>query len=120
MTERMSAADLRAIAKRQQKYGNVITTVDGIKFHSKREAAYYSELKLREKAGEVYEVELQRPYALTIDGRLICTYIADFVFFDQTVMRTRCIDVKGMETDLFKIKRKLMKAIHNVEVECVK
>ena len=58
--ERMSAAEARAQlapAAKPSKYRNTPVTVDGIRFDSKREAAYYSELKIREKAGEVGGVE---------------------------------------------------------------
>jgi hypothetical protein len=60
---RMTAAEYRADSakpKKPSKYRNVPVTVDGIRFASKREAAYYCELKLREKAGEVSGLSLQR------------------------------------------------------------
>ena len=46
------------------KYKNVWTTVDGIKFQSKAEARRYSQLKLLEKAGEVFDLALQPAYQL--------------------------------------------------------
>lgn len=124
MTETLSRDKYReAIAnpKRKNKFGAKRTTVDGITFDSKREAAFYSELKLREKAGEVGGVELQRRFALLgQDGSLICTYVADFCFWDHVADRFRCVDVKGVETDVFKIKRKLMRACLGIDVEVVK
>lgn len=116
----MSAAELKAIQQRGNKYGAKKTVLDGHVFDSKAEANYYAMLKVREKAGEVFEVEMQRPYALTINGYLICTYRADFAFFDALEKRNRVVDVKGVATDVFQIKRKLMKAIYGIDVEVVK
>ena len=119
---KMSAQEYRsqAVAPKPSKYRNRKTVVDGLTFDSKREAEYYAGLKLREKSGEVYEVELQRPFKITINGLLICTYRCDFSFFDDIEKRFRVIDVKGVETDVFRLKRKLMKAVHKIDVEVVK
>ena len=123
MNERLSAKQYQeAIAKpkRGNKYNAQRTLLDGICFDSKAEATYYAGLQLRHKAGEVEDVELQRPYALIVDGALICTYRADFVFWDVAQRRRRVIDVKGVVTDVFRIKKKLMKACHGLDVEVVK
>ena len=88
--------------------------------HSKREAAYYADLKLREKAGEVHGVEIQRPFAITISGLLICTYRCDFSYIDNADKRLHVVDVKGVETDVFRLKKKLMKAVHKIDIEVVK
>ncbi len=120
MNERLSAAQYQAAIAKPNKYKAQRTLLDGICFDSKAEAAYYASLKLRQKAGEVEDVEMQRSYALTINGVLVCTYRADFVFWDVAMKRRRVIDVKGMVTPVFRIKQKLMKACHGLEVEVVK
>jgi hypothetical protein len=123
MTEHLSAKQYQeAIAKPQRgnKYKAQRTLLDGICFDSQAEAHYYAALKLRERAGEVEDVEMQRSYALTINGVLVCTYRADFVFWDVAMKRRRVIDVKGVVTPVFRIKQKLMKACHGLEVEVVK
>jgi len=102
------------------KFKNIRTVIDGISFPSKAEGAYYCMLKLRERAGEVSNVEMQKPYALTVNGFLVCTYRADFVFDDLHEKRHRCVDVKGMQTPEFKIKKKLMWAVHGIDVELAK
>lgn len=107
--------------KKPNKYGAKKTIVDGITFDSKREAAYYGELKIREKLGEVSAVELQRPFKLLgPKGELLCTYKCDFAFWDHIVDRFRVIDVKGIETRDFKIKKRMMRAMNGIEVEVVK
>lgn len=123
--ERMSAAEARAQlapAAKPSKYRNTPVTVDGIRFDSKREAAYYSELKIREKAGEVGGVELQRPFKLLgPKGELIATYRADFAFYDFKQDRFRVIDVKGApETAVFRLKKRLMRALNGIDVEVVR
>jgi hypothetical protein len=124
MTELLSREEGRAIIakpKRGNKYRAVKVTVDGITFDSKREAAYYAELKLREKAGEVSGVELQKPFAiLGANGELICTYRADFAFWDNAQDRFRVIDVKGVETKDFKLKKRLMRILKGIDVEVVR
>lgn len=105
---------------KRNKFGAKPTTLDGITFASKREAAFYAELKLREKAGEVASVELQPVYALTINGSLIGTYKPDFRFWDAREGRTRVVDVKGVRTREFNRTVRLMRAIHKVEIEVVK
>lgn len=102
------------------KYGAIRTTIDGITFDSKAEANRYALLKLREKAGEVYEVELQKPFILSVEGRVIGTYRADFAYYDATIKRNRVEDVKGTDTPLSKWKRKHVAAQYGVEVEIVR
>ncbi len=107
-------------APRQNKFGAVRTVLDGITFASRREAAYYAELKLRERIGEVSAVEMQPRYALTIKGQLIGTYKPDFRFWDNLQGRERVVDVKGVITREFQRTKRLMRAIHGIEVEVVK
>lgn len=112
---------LLAKKPKQNKYRNKPVIVDGIRFDSKREAAYYGELKLREKAGEVGGVELQPRFALIgPDGTLIGTYRPDFAFFDHSADRFRVVDVKGVETREFKRTKRLMKSLKGIEVEVVR
>ncbi|QNQ62498.1 DUF1064 domain-containing protein [Brucella sp. 6810] len=117
---RMSAAEYRQTAGRN-KYGAKKTTLDGIAFDSKAEARFYEDLKRREEAGEVGGVELQRPFViLGPKGEKITTYKADFAFWDFKEDRFRVIDVKGVETPVFRLKRKLVKAFLGVDVEVMK
>ena len=97
---------------RPNKYNNHKTIVDGIKFDSIREAERYQELKLLETAGEISHLELQ-PIVVLQDkfiyqGRMFraITYRADFAYFDRTVNRGVIEDVKGMETDVLRSRRR--------------
>ncbi len=57
-------------------------TLDGIVFDSKGEMKRYALLKLREKIGEISHLERQPTYKVFIDGKLLCTYRADFRYFE--------------------------------------
>lgn len=120
---RLTAKQFRAMNEtpmKRPKYGNRKTTVDNIEFDSKAEAAYYCALKVRERLGEVYEVQLQPRYSFVVNGLLITTYRADFAFYDAVEKRTRVIDVKGFRVRDLSTKLKLMKALHKISVEIVK
>ena len=69
------------------KYHNKKITMDGQKFDSMKEAARYQELKLLER-----EVK----------------YVADFTYVEKGRLTRTVEDVKGLKTDVYKIKRKLM------------
>ena len=96
------------------KYGNRKTVVDGITFDSKREATRYAELKLLQRAGEIFDLQRQVPFTLipkqTRDGKVIerpCVYKADFVYKEKD--GTEVVeDVKGVCTKEYRIKKKLM------------
>lgn len=116
----MSSAEFRQTARRN-KYGAKKTTLDGITFDSKAEARFYAELKQREKDGEVGGLELQRPFVVYgPKGETITTYKADFAFWDFKEDRFRVIDVKGVQTPVFRLKRKLVRSFLGIEVEVVK
>lgn len=97
------------------KYRNVKTVIDGISFDSKKEAKRYSELKLLEKAGEIYRLKTQQSYQLLpaqkggIRNERPLKYIADFVYWDKKTGKQVIEDVKGKTTPAYIVKRKLMK-----------
>lgn len=95
------------------KYHARKTSVDGICFDSRKEADYYCELKILKQAGVVASFELQVPFELIpkykYKGKTVraMKYIADFVvkYVDG---HTEVVDVKGMRTDVYKIKKKML------------
>ncbi len=102
---------------RRSKYKNVITEVDGIKFHSKKEAARWSVLFLLEKAGKIRNLERQVAFKLEVNGVPICKYIADAVYLEDGEKVVE--DVKSEITKkerTYVIKKKLMKAIFSIEI----
>ena len=96
------------------KYKNKKTVIDGITFDSKKEAKRYQELKILEKKGEIVDLELQPKYLLQdkfecqgVKHRAIY-YIADFRYIDVESGQLIVEDVKGLLTEVFKIKEKLL------------
>ncbi|WP_439605465.1 DUF1064 domain-containing protein [Shinella sp.] len=122
MTETMTREQYRAESakSKRSKYGAERTLLDGILFDSKAEARFYADLKNRERAGEVTEIELQREYDLMVNGVLVARYRADFVFFDRILRARRVVDVKGFATRDFRLKAKLMKGCFGIDVEVVR
>ena len=92
---------------KRHKYNAKATVVDGIRFDSQKEARYYCELKLRQAAGEVIGFFRQVP--IHLPGGTILRI--DFLEFhsDDTV---HVVDVKGMETAEFKIKKREVEAAY--------
>ncbi|NMW84242.1 DUF1064 domain-containing protein [Peptoniphilus sp. AGMB00490] len=95
------------------KYNSIKTKVDGIKFDSRKEAARYQELKLLERAGIIKELELQPRFLLQdkfkLDGvthRKI-EYVADFKYWDREKETWIVEDVKGIKTEVYKLKKKI-------------
>lgn len=108
----------------RNKYHNKPLDIDGMHFDSRGEFERWQELRLLERAGQISNLRRQVAYELipaqyepsTVDskgrikrGKLIerkCTYIADFAYQRGSDLIVE--DYKGVETDAFKIKRKLM------------
>lgn len=97
----------------KSKYHSRKQTIDGYVFASKREAQRYLELKILEKAGEISNLELQKRFELIpsqrIDGKVVerpCYYVCDFAYCEGGNQVIE--DAKGMKTEVYKIKKKLM------------
>lgn len=93
------------------KYHAKKTTVDGITFDSKREADRYLVLKDMEEDGSIEDLRSQVRYELVpafdVDGRHYrpVYYVADFVYVEDG--KEVVEDVKGMRTDVYRLKSKL-------------
>lgn len=101
------------------KYRNVKTVVDGITFASAKEARRYGELKLLEKSGRISGLELQPSFRLHVNNCLICTYKADFRYTTDTPHVRGLVvveDCKGFLTPVYRLKKKLMLAVHGISV----
>ena len=101
------------------KYRNHKVSVDGITFHSKKEAARYAELKLLLRAGEITDLELQKRYPMVINGTKVCEYWSDFAYKDrggQEVTEDTKSPVTRKEP-LYRLKNKLFKALYGREIK---
>lgn len=97
------------------KYNAQPTVIDGIRFASKKEANRYCELKLLERAGKIKNLELQPRFKLHAG----IVYIGDFAYLEDG--KTIIEDTKGVETAVFKLKKKLFEADYpELELRIVK
>ena len=96
------------------KYKNIVTTIDNIRFHSKKEANRYRELCLLNKSKLISDLELQPNFKITINNKFICNYKADFAYKQDGEVVYE--DVKGFRTQVYKLKKKLTEAQYNVTI----
>ena len=116
----------------RSKYGAQPTTVDGVRFASKAEAARWQELRLLERAGRIESLRRQVRYPLLAVGAhvgfrlraaaakmrgrkpqagvLVGHYVADFEYFDPERPGLVTEDVKGFVTELSRWKMKHFEA----------
>jgi len=100
--------------RRYSKFKNVtVTTADG-RFDSKGELRRWNQLKLLHRAGEIQDLRRQVSYDIEVLGLHICRYVADYTYTDGG--RKVVEDFKGVRTDTFRLKKKLMKAVHGIDV----
>ena len=89
------------------KYRNIKINTSIGAFNSKLEFKHYQELVLLQKAKLI--INLQRQYRIPLlckEARL--SYIADFVYFDNKRQSYVIADTKGILTDVYKIKKKIL------------
>lgn len=95
------------------KYNNKKITIDNIVFDSKKEARRYQQLKSMEKAGLITNLALQPKFVLqdafVYKNRTYrkIEYIADFSYVRVEDDILVVEDVKGLKTDVFKLKEKM-------------
>lgn len=97
---------------KKSKYGAKKTSVDGHTFDSKKEAEYYSELKLKLRAGAIKGFCLQ-PIFILADG---LKYKADFIVFNND-NNTEIIDVKGFRTKEYITKKKVFEDKYDLKIK---
>lgn len=98
------------------KYRNIRTTVDGFTFDSRGESQRYVWLKARAEAGEISNLERQVSYRLEVAGYKIADYRPDFRYRVGDVEVIEDFKSKATVTPVFRLKSKLMKALHGIDV----
>jgi hypothetical protein len=132
----MDAQEYKKLAKQpKNKYNNAIALVDGIKFHSKKEAARYQVLKSLQACGEIRKLELQTRFQFNVNGQLLrypdgargrkgkpVEYRSDFRYeqIDKKLFVWRVVveDVKSpaSRTPAFLLKAALMLACFGIKI----
>ena len=116
----------------RSKYHAYKAVVDGIQFDSLNESRYYVFIKqVRDnhqetEHGKLLSFDMQVPYTIVPsyikEGHRVrkMEYLADFVLHYEDGTE-RVIDVKGIETDVFKLKKKFVEYVYpEVTIECLK
>lgn len=104
--------------KSRNKYGNRKCSVDGYTFDSVKEMNHYMDLKYRQLAGEIEDLQLQVPFTLQesfidINGKRQrpIVYKADFTYKIASTGEMVIEDVKSPVTannGVYKLKKKMM------------
>ena len=105
---------------RTSKYNAKKVEIDGIKFDSKAEGEYYLHLKQQVTERQILGFERQKRMLLQegfsvegVKGKIRpIFYVVDFIVTENDGTLTY-VDVKGMETDVFKLKKKLFMKRYN-------
>ena len=102
--------------KADNKFGAKSYTDEDGRFHASRaEGSRWHELKLMHRAGLISNLIHQPKFDLTVNGHVICRYIADAEYLDADGNRI-VEDTKGVITPVYRIKRKLMTALHGITI----
>lgn len=122
----MTVKEFKALSPtKRSKFKNVRTG----KYDSRKESDRATVLKILEKQGKIKNLREQVRFEL-IPAQYIkvgerkkdqicleksCSYVADFVYFTDNGIIVE--DVKGMRTDVYKIKKKLMLQVHGIRIK---
>jgi hypothetical protein len=116
MTDVLSVAEYRAVCRKPNKYRNVKVRCDGYTFDSKAEHRRYEELALLERHGLIAQLGIHPSFAIDVLGERICVYVADFSYIEVNGRPFVVEDVKGVRTPNYLLKKKLMLAVHGIEI----
>ena len=100
------------------KYGNrKLTAPDGQRFDSVKEYHRWGCLRLLERAGVIKDLKRQVKFELIprVGEERPCNYIADFTYMENGELVVE--DVKGVKTEAYKIKKKLMLWVHGIRIK---
>lgn len=107
------------------KFGNRKTVFNGEVFDSLKEANRYRELLALQGAGRIKDLDRQVKFTLLpsqkdANGKTIerpINYYADFVYTDTATNKRIVEDVKGVRTDAYILKRKIMLAWFGIQIK---
>lgn len=105
---------------KRNKYNAVRVQIDGIWFDSKMEGSYYHVLKTRQSANQISEIKIHPRYPIEINGIKVCDVELDFEYYDNLAGKLCYDDVKGKDTDISRLKRKLLEAHKGIKVQLVR
>jgi hypothetical protein len=104
----------------RSKYGNTPTTnAKGQRFDSRKEADYAAVLEARQALGDITNLRRQVAFPLLcpFEDRsvMVSFYVADFCYLEHGVRHV--VDVKGLRTQMYRLKKKWLRLQDGIEVE---
>lgn len=96
----------------KHKYNAKPQKIDNMHFDSKKEANYFGQLKLLEKAGEI--LFFLRQTAFDLPGNI--KYRCDFVEFWKNG-DIKFVDIKGYDTPMSRLKRKQVEDLYPIKID---
>lgn len=111
-------AELAKTTRRRQgriPHQRTYSAIIGRTFDSKGECARAETLWAEQQAGRISNLRFQTSFPIAVNGQKVCTYRADFTYLDgngDAVVE----DFKGVRTDVYKLKRRLLKAAWGIEI----
>jgi hypothetical protein len=113
LTLKQKSYDTTTSPAKPSKYRNKRTQCnDGSWHQSKKEAEYCTTLQLRQKAGDIAFFLEQVPFRLPGGVK----YLLDFMVFRKNGA-IDYFDVKGVRTDVYKIKKKQVESLYGIEIQ---
>lgn len=105
------------------KYRNEPTVIGNEKYRSKREARRHQDLLNLQTFGRISELRREVPFVLApkvhiigeLRARPAVRYVADFIYITKDGRRV-VEDAKGMSTPVYRLKKHLMKTVHDIDV----
>lgn len=109
---------LRFKNQNRSKFNAVRTQVGGHWFASKREASRYVELERLARLGLIENLVLQPRFLLLVNQKKVGTYVGDFQYLDTSTNALVVEDVKSPATvtPIYRLKKKLVEAIHGITI----
>lgn len=104
---------------RKNKFGAKRCSIDNYNFDSLKEGKEYNNLKIRLHLKEIGDLKIHPSYPIFVNDKLVCSVELDFEYFDFQKNKMRYIDVKGMKLPMSSLKRKLVEAQLNIQVEWI-
>lgn len=107
--------------KKRRKYGNKpVVLENGQRYDSTGEYEYETAVLVPLRNAGKIKFKRQVRMPIIVNGVKICIYIADwrvqFLNEKGAVERTEFWDFKGVETEVFRIKAKLVKALYGIDI----
>lgn len=84
------------------------------RYASQKEMVHCEGLKLLERAGKIEALMLQPKYPVWINGHKCFTYVADATYVENG--KQIIVDVKGVHTPLYRVKRKCVEAYYGIKI----